>query len=246
MTPATKTPAKAGASNTTEPADLSAARRSRRMRWWLIAAGVLVAAAVIGLAYLVYGTHVLAVRTIIVRGATVVKVQDILTAADVPIGTPLARVDVGAVRNRVEALPRVSTVEVRRGWPHQLVIVVHEYTPVAVTMSGGKWFMVDPSGIAFMPAPKVSGLPQVQGSSIPARAAAIVVAKSLPRSISRYVELTRAKRADQVELLLSDKSVVLWGDTGQAANKAQVLLPLLAVPAKKYDVSVPSAPSVTR
>jgi cell division protein FtsQ len=126
-----------------------------------------------------------------------------------------------------------------------LVIVVHEFTPVAVTMSGGKWFLVDPSGVPFMPAPKLSTLPQVQGNDQASRAAAIVVAKGLPRSISRYVTLTRAKRADQVELLLSDKSVVLWGDTSQAAKKAQVLIPLLALSAKRFDVSVPSAPTVT-
>lgn len=216
------------------------------MRWWLIAAGVLLAAAVMGLAYLVYGTHVLAVKTITVRGATVVKVSDILAATDVPLGTPLARVDVGAIKARVEKLPRVSSVTVRRGWPHTLVVIVHEYTPVAVTMNGGNWYVVDPSGVPFMPAGKVSSLPQVQGRDDASRAAAIVVARDLPRTISRYVVLTRAQRPDQIELLLSDKSVVSWGDTSQAASKTEVLLNLLKVPAKRYDVSVPTAPTITR
>jgi len=227
------------------PADLSVKRRSKRMRWGLIAAGVLLAGVVVGLAYLVYGTHVLAVKTISVRGASVVKVSDILQKADVPIGTPLARVDVGEVKARLEKLPRVASVTVRRGWPHTLVIIVQEYTPVAVTMRGGNWFVVDPSGVPFMPAGKTTTLPQVQGSDNASRAAAIEVARSLPRGITRYVVLTRAQRPDQVQLLLSDKTVVVWGDTSQTASKTQVLLRLMPVPAKKYDVSVPSAPTIT-
>lgn len=216
------------------------------MRWGLIAVGVLLAGAVVGLAYLVYGTHVLGVRTITVSGATVVKVSDILQRADVPIGTPLARVDVGEVRTRLERLPRVSSVTVRRGWPHTLVIIVREYTPVAVTLRSGNWFVVDPSGVPFMPAGKSTTLPQVQGSDNASRAAAIEVARVLPRGISRYVVLTRARRPDEVQLLLSDKTVVVWGDTSQTASKTQVLLRLMPVQAKKYDVSVPTAPTITR
>jgi cell division protein FtsQ len=96
-----------------------------------------------------------------------------------------------------------------------------------------------------MPAGTTTTLPQVQGSDNASRAAAIEVARSLPRGINRYVVLTRAQRPDQVQLLLSDKAVVVWGDTSQTASKTQVLLRLMPVPAKKYDVSVPSAPTIT-
>jgi len=232
------------------PAPVAAAKRGaptgRRKRWGLIALGVVVAAAVILLGYIVYGTHVLAVRTITVRGATIVSISDVTAAAQVPLGTPLARVDVGAVKRRVEALPRVASAQVRRGWPHDLVIVVHEYTPAAVTLIGGQWQLVDPSGVAFMPAGHTTTLPQVQGSSDAARAACIVVARSLPTSVSRYVTMVRATRPDQVELVLTPSGFVKWGDTSQPKAKAQVLVPLLNLPAKIYDVSVPSAPTVTR
>ena len=243
MTAPTETRTRSGAST---PADLSAARRSRRMRWGLVIAGVLTAAAVISAAYVVFGTHVLAVRAVSIRGATIVSKQDILNAAAVPVGTPLARVDVAGVRSRVAALPRVSSVNVRRGWPHELVIVIHEYSPVAVTQIGGKWFLVDPSGVAFMPAPSSTTLPQVQGNNATSRAAAIVVAKHLPSNIARHVVLVRANRPDQVELVLTANGLVIWGDTSASTAKAEVLIPLLALQAKKYDVSVPSAPTITR
>ena len=229
-----------------KPTDLAEVRRSRRMRWWLVGMGVLLAASVVAAAYVVYGTGVLAVRTISVRGATLVSQQDVINAADVPIGTPLARVDVAAVRARIEALPRVATAVVRRGWPHELVIVLHEYRPVAVTQVLGKWYVVDPSGVAFMAAPHTTTMPQVQGNNNDSRAAAITVFNQLPPSLRKHVVFVQAHRPDQVEIVLTKNELINWGDTTQASVKLQVLTPLMALPAKEYDVSVPSAPTVTR
>lgn len=99
-----------------------------------LAAVLVVAAAV----WLVGWSPVLAVRAVRVVPApgeaaiSPAVAATVVTAADVPTGVPLARVDADAVRARVLALPRVADVEVRRGWPNDLVLAVTERVPVAV------------------------------------------------------------------------------------------------------------------
>ncbi len=65
------------------------------------------------------------------------------------MGTPLARLDTDEVADRVRALPSVASVDVRRSWPHTLVIEVTERTPVAVVAATDGFVVLDASGVVF-------------------------------------------------------------------------------------------------
>src|SRR5699024_3432867 len=89
--------------------------RQRRLRAalpWTVAAGALLLAA-LG-AWAVYGTGLFGVRQVRVVGAALVTPEQVRTAAAVPDGVPLARVDLADVRRRVGLLPPVARVTVTR------------------------------------------------------------------------------------------------------------------------------------
>ena len=82
--------------------------RARRNRLrvavpWLVAAAVVVLIGAAGV--VVWFTPALSVDTVRVVGADLVTPDEVRAAAGIRRGTPLARVDVGAVHRRVAALP---------------------------------------------------------------------------------------------------------------------------------------------
>ena len=113
-------------------------RAERRRRWIRVALGVLVVAVLGALAWLVWFSSVLAVRDVEVSGRTTLKQAQVLRAAQVPQGRPLARVDVGAIEQRVSGLDRVDTVEVGRSWPHTISISIVERKPVVWARSAAQ------------------------------------------------------------------------------------------------------------
>src|SRR5512140_2317662 len=89
--------------------------RTRRTRRWAVVAALVVLAALA--VWVVWFSPLLTVREVRVLGAVEVSADSVRQAAAVPVGVPLARVDAAGIAERVGALPRVASVEVRRGWP---------------------------------------------------------------------------------------------------------------------------------
>src|SRR3954471_12433348 len=104
-------------------------RRLQAVLPWAVGAGV--ALVVGGLLWMVYGTSVLGVRDVQVVGIEVLTPLQVEQAADVRMNEPLARVDLDAVRARVQALAAVDRAAVSRSWPATLKVEVVERTPVA-------------------------------------------------------------------------------------------------------------------
>src|SRR5689334_8397499 len=104
-------------------------RRWRAARPWLVGAAGLGLAGPLG--WLVYGTPVLGVRHVSVHGATFVSPDEVRTAAAVRAGTPLASLDLSAVRRRVATLAPVRAARIERDWPSTVLIVITERVPVA-------------------------------------------------------------------------------------------------------------------
>ena len=96
-----------------------------------------------------YFSDVFAVQNVEVVGNHFSSADDVIGAANIEVGTPIARVDANGVSARVSALPAVASVEVRRVWPHSIVLAVTEPTPVAVVGSPGNWQYVDFEGEIF-------------------------------------------------------------------------------------------------
>jgi hypothetical protein len=74
-------------------------------------------------------------------------------AGYVPQGINIWRLPVADIEKKVLALPAVDSVEVLRGLPGTVKIVVHEKQPVAIWSSAGVASLLDPSGVVFMQYP---------------------------------------------------------------------------------------------
>jgi cell division protein FtsQ len=105
-------------------------------------------AIVTGAAWALLGNRVFVVRSISVTGAHLVTPAEVIAAADVPLGTPLLRVNAGNVTRRVESIRQVASATVSEDWPDHLTIAVTERVPVlAVRLAAGGYDQVDPAGV---------------------------------------------------------------------------------------------------
>ncbi len=194
--------------------------------------------------WLVWFSSVLTAREVRVLGAVTVSADSVRQAAAVPPGQPLARVDVAGITARVGAMPRVGSVEVRRGWPDVLVVVVTERTPLVVVRDGSDYAYLDASGARFgsVAAPP-RGMPTVVSFNEPALATALAVVSALPADVRAAVPKVVARTRDDVVLSLPGGATVQWGSAEESARKLEVLRALLRVGARHYDVSAPDLPT---
>ena len=86
-------------------------------------AGVIGAAA-----WVVFGSPLLAVRSVIVTGTHLVPRSEVLAVAGVEPGTPLIRVNTAQAAARIDTIRQVRSAQVTRSWPDRVVIVVRERT----------------------------------------------------------------------------------------------------------------------
>jgi len=233
----------------TKPADPLA--RRRRLRWLrarartIVIAVALVVVVVLSL-YAVYFSSWLAATKVDVTGAGLGEQGRVTRVARVPIGTPLARIDLGAIRARVENLAVVESARVSRSWPHTVTIDVTLRTPVAVVDRGSGLQELDRFGVVFGHRASAGNLPLIHADATlgsKALAGAGAVAGSLPHSLNRRVQYLEIKTADDIELLLRNGQRVLWGSAADSDQKAEVAQVLLRKKVSLVDVSVPGRPS---
>lgn len=220
------------------------------MRRWLIALLVIVPI-VAALGWLAWFSPWLAVSQVQVTVSAAPEVAGPLTpdevqaVTEVQMGTPLLRVDTGAIQERVAALPAVESVTVSRSWPDTIVVDVVRRTPVALVASGSAYDVVDASGAVIRSVPSVEeGLPVVTATG-DGVGAAVAVARELPEEIRSKVVSIEASTRNNVTLILRNRSEVMWGSADEGAFKAEVLLTLFQVDAKYYDVSAPGVPATS-
>lgn len=226
--------------------------RQRRLRAalpWAIGAG---AAFVVGaLVWMVYGTSVLGVRQVEVIGTSVLTPDQVEQAAAVPPHQPLARVDLDAVRDRVQGLAAVDHATVSRGWPGSVVVEVIERTPVAaVAAAGGKSFtLIDSEGVAYRTvAAKPAGLP-LAGLAAPGPGdvntkAALTVLSSLTDELREQLVRISVEAPARIRLELRQNRTVIWGDDSASETKAKVSTALLSRKGDTIDVSAPAVVTI--
>lgn len=220
-------------------------QRLRRLRPLLYAVLVLLLAG-IG-TWLVFFSSVVTVREVSVHGNRTISSVRVRAVAKAPMGTQLARVDLAAIKARVEAMPAVRSVSVSRSWPHTVAISVTERTPVAVVDRGAGLQAVDEDGVLFGSysrkpddLPLISTAPDVKSEAL-AEAAHVVT--SLRADIASKVERVDVESVDRIRLLLTGGRTVMWGSAEQSAQKAAVVAVLLDQPGTEIDVSVPGRPT---
>lgn len=196
----------------------------------------------VALAWVVLASTWLGVDEVEVTGTQRLQPAQVVEAVAVEAGTPLARVDTGAVEDRVGELAPVADVTVRRTWPGTLTVEVTERTPAAGVVTAGGVSLLDASGVVFgteraMP----KGLVRLEvgspGPEDPATRAALQVHAALPAALRERVGLVRAPSPSGVELHLYDGRQVLWGRPGGTPTKAAAVLALLSKPGSVFDVS---------
>jgi cell division septal protein FtsQ len=211
----------------------------------------LVAALFVGFAaWVVYGSSWLGVRSVRVEGESFLTPDQIERAAAIDSGTPLARLDLAAVEERVSRLPAVDEVDVQRDWPDGVRIVVRERVAVAVVRQDGEHWAMDAEGVLFRSYREPPRrLPMVRADELDAegredalREVAGVVG-ALDPGIARRVDHVEVASMDAIELVLASGDEVRWGSAAQSDLKARVLATLLEVDASVYDVSVPEQPT---
>jgi len=224
-----------------------AGRRRVLLRRTAIALAALLPVGLLG--WVVLASPLLAVRSVAVTGTSRLTAAQVLAAADVAPGTPLALVDAGAVIRRVEALRPVADVQVTRGWPGTLRLRVVERRPAAAVRTGTGYLLVDDHAVGFATVTALPpGLVRLQVTHLdprdPSSRAALAVLDELPQPLRRTVRLVRAASPAGVTLVLADGRSVLWGGVGDASLKATALRVLLRMPGRVFDVSRPGV--VTR
>ena len=221
-----------------------ATTRTRHWRRW-VALVVVLALVALGV-WVVWFSSLLTVKEVRVLGAVAVSSDQVRQAAAVPPRQPLARVDVDGITTRVEAIPRVQSVEVRRGWPDVLVVVVTERTPLVVVADGSAFAYLDAEGVRFGEAGRQpASMPLLTAENDTARTSSLAVVAALPADVRGSVEEVRARTFDDVRLVLRDGSIVQWGNAERSDRKAVVLRSLLTLKAARYDVSAPDLPTTS-
>lgn len=238
-------------------------RRLRNRRFRVI---VILALAVMllgsGSVWLLYGSSWLRVRHVSVSGTAVLTPEQVLEAADVPVGAPMISVDTDAIEARLRRrLPRIDVVDVVRSWPRGIGLKITERTPVLLIKKGGNFTEVDKEGVRFATvsqAPK--GVPALELSLSRSGSAtaslrrfgtdrlvreAVQVAGAIPAAVRRDTATLKVRSYDDISLELSGGRTVGWGSAENGAAKARTLTALMKAVsgARHFDVSVPTAPA---
>ncbi|MBO3745436.1 FtsQ-type POTRA domain-containing protein [Streptosporangiaceae bacterium NEAU-GS5] len=214
----------------------------RRMPIRTSIATLLAGALVAGGGYVVFFSPLLGVRDVRVSGAIRLDDTQVRQAAGVTSGTPLIRVDLDVIRDRVAALRDVEQVTVTRSWPDTLQVSIVERTPIAAAPMGGKSAVIDRFGVVIdTPTVAPPSLPVLRVQHLArgdeATMAALAILSGLPEDLLARVREVRAPSPYAVSLRLSDGRSVLWGGSERTGDKARILASLLPRKATSFDVS---------
>jgi len=224
-----------------------------RSPWRAAFYGVAAVAVLAGVGWVVLGSKLLVVRSIVVTGNHLVSAGQVRAVAGIQAKAVMIRVDTQAAAHRVESINQVQSATVSKLWPDRIVITVHERTPALAVSDAPQgtqptsYDLVDKSGVVIESVrTRPAGLPVYQTSTPasslrgdPAVAAAVTVLQEIPRAVARSVASVSATSADDVGLTLTGGVTIVWGDTSHAQQKSTEITVLMRTHQHYYDVSAP-------
>jgi len=225
-------------------------RKQVRRRLIRVLVPILAVLLVTAVVWVIWFSPLFEAKSVEVTGNSQATTEEIVAAAQVPLGTPLARIDTDAIRARVREVPAVADASVSRNLTGVIEITVTERVGVYVISVASRYLLVDSTGTGFLTLDsQPEGLPVVTltvdntpGSQrLMADAATIVAA--LPDVVRTQMTWMGAQTPDTFTIDLADGREILWGSADQSDLKAQVIEGLLNVDAHYYDVSSPSHPA---
>lgn len=184
----------------------------------------------------------------ITGGSEQASTQEIAEHITPAVGTPLARLDTGAMVEGIESIIGVKEVTISRSWPHGLQVDVVARKPVAAVKNSDEYVVVDADGVELNHlAEAPEGLPVVNvpidettGETV---TGALTVMAALPGDVE--VSEVAATGPDGIRLTLADGATVEWGSADDSEMKAAVLETLLQVGAEVYNVAEPLSPTTS-
>jgi cell division protein FtsQ len=235
-------------------------RPDPRLRRWRRTITVAVLLVLLSVAVLVERSSLVALAEVQVVGTERLDEDVVIETADLPIGTSTLRLRLGAVEDRVRALPLVADVEATRLDPLTVRLTVTERTPVLVLVAGDSGRLVDADGVvlaagveeALLPVALPAGvaLPP-PGGELPAGAVeAVAVVTGLSGPLLADVVSVEVTGDGEVDLLRRDGIRVRMGSADRLDEKLRalgaVLEDLRDTEVAVIDVRAPSTPSVSR
>jgi len=220
--------------------------RRRPDPWKAAFFGFAAAGLIAGVAWALLGSSLLVVRSVRITGSAVPRAT-VLAAAGIRMGTPLIRIDTGAVARRVERITQVQSARVRLSWPDAVVIWTRQRTAVFATPAHHGYNLVDsygvvlrrsatqPRGLVLLSQPRSLAGPRRNRSVL----AAGSVIRNLPSWLRGRVVSVRADGPADIILILHGGIEVRWGSPAHGAAKASEMAVLLRTRAAYYDVSDP-------
>ena len=185
---------------------------------------VAVVALLVGLLF----TRLFAVERIDVQGLAHLGRDQVVATSGVRMGSPLVRVDGGAVAHRLRSDPYIRSAAVERHWPRGITIRLVERRAVGmVRTDDGRWVPIADDGVALAdPSPDAPKLPAllnlpgtpVKGQALDGAQHLVAVAAALPPSLQPRVVQMREDDGT-IRLALDAGTVVVIGDLDQLGDK---------------------------
>ncbi len=232
----------------TTPGSTRASSGRRGGPWKAAFFALAVAAIVVIAVWAILGSSLFVVRSVRVTGSGVVPRAEVLRAAGIVPGTPLARLNAAAAASRVERITQVQSAQVSREWPDTVVIAVTPRTPSLAVASPAGYTLIDKFGVAVSDVPsQPKGMPLLDPAppadslrGNPAVLAAVTVLAEIPPQVRGTVTTVTAASPDAVTLHLRGGVTVVWGGTSRPAAKAAELVILMRTKASFYNLSDPA------
>jgi cell division protein FtsQ len=230
------------------PADRRHPARRRASRWKVMFVSLLVIGVFGVAAWVLLGSRLLVVRHVEVTGTHLLPRDRVAGAARIHLGTPMIRLDTGAVRDRIEGIQEVEAVRVERRWPATVRIVVTERVPVVVVPRGGRFQQYDRYGVLVVTTTaRPPSLPDLvvatPGPADVTTGAALSAWRSLPRRLAGRLVAVEAPTTESITFRLSGGRTIVWGAAERAPEKLRLIDALSRTPAgraaRTIDVSSP-------
>ena len=198
----------------------------------------------------------MALDTITVIGTSRLDAPTVGAVLDEHLGTPLALLDEGAIRDELAAFPLIRSFATEIIPPHTLVVRIVERAPVGAIERGAVVDLVDAAGVVVETTAELpAGIPRIvaasaEPDSLAFRSVAAVLS-ALPADVRAQVAVISASTRDDVRFTMSGIGhSVVWGSAERSDFKARVLAAAIDATSQgaawEYDVSAPESLVVRR
>ena len=203
-----------------------------RKRWVASFVGLALLASVMSGAVWLWQSPIVRVQHIEVSGNGAVSEATILAQIGL-VGESMVTADLNAAGEAIEALPLIASVDIKRGWPSRLRIVVREREPWGSWEQAGVRYTIDREGVVLGRAPAPEGSTTIvstaafslkAGDRVDYQAveAAIEIGEQLQTALrTRAVEVAYTP-GEGVLVRTADGQTALLGDSSAIAYKLAV------------------------